>query len=174
MWFFFEGRPKPCKGWRDGRKLNLISLSWVPKPSSHCDYFTGQTMLVEPLNISRLGTPFAQLFPERRSCIWTLCRLQSFFVFFIWLLFSVDCLLFFFFFFLSTLSSHNWLCQVDCPPWVCFFFPFTTITKVLPIKEFLATLYILWVFSSKSWLSPKEFLTFPQGKIFSIVIKIFC
>lgn len=104
MWFFFEGRPKPCKGWRDGRKLNLISLSWVPKPSSHCDYFTGQTMLVEPLNISRLGTPFAQLFPERQSCIWTLCRLQSFFVFFIWLLFSVDCLLFFFFFSSSPLS----------------------------------------------------------------------
>lgn len=165
MWFFFEGRPKPCKGWRDGRKLNLISLSWVPKPSSHCDYFTGQTMLVEPLNISRLGTPFAQLFPERRSCIWTLCRLQSFFVFFIWLLFSVDCLLFFFFFSSSPLSPAITGCaRLTAHPEFVFFFPFTTITKVLPIKEFLATLYILWVFPANLDFPPKSFWPSPKEK----------
>lgn len=161
MWFFFEGRPKPCKGWRDGRKLNLISLSWVPKPSSHCDYFTGQTMLVEPLNISRLRHLLS--YSQKGGRASELCADYSFFLFFIWLLFSVDCLLFFFFFFLSTLSSHNWLCQVDCPPWVCFF-PFTTITKVLPIKEFLATLYILWVFPANLDFPPKSFWPSPKEK----------
>lgn len=172
MWFFFEGRPKPCKGWKDGRKLNLISLSWVPKPSSHCDYFTGQTMLVEPLNISRLGTPFFSVIP--RKAVVHLNSVQTtevvFFLSDSYLVLIVYCS---FFFFLSTLSSHNWLCQVDCPPWVSFF-PFTTITKVLPIKEFLATLYILWVFPANLDFPPKEFLAFPQRKIFSIVIKIFC
>lgn len=163
MWFFFEGRPKPCKGWKDGRKLNLISLSWVPKPSSHCDYFTGQTMLVEPLNISRLGTPFAQLFQERRSCIWTLCRLQSFVFFFIWLLFSVDCLLFFFFSSSPLSPAITGCARLTAHPEFVFF-PFTTITKVLPIKEFLATLYILWVFPANLDFPPKSFWPSPKEK----------